>query len=164
MIDLTEYIAVLQECEKQCEEMLELESEKRKALTVNEGHLIETVVKNQQAALMKLEAIEKKRIQVQENLGFPQEMTAGELLAQLPQEHCQKAQLVQIAQHLKEIAQQVQEQNRQSIDLAKLDLRLIDSLRAKTSTNKASNAGLYKAGKAPQASNINTNTKFRGSF
>ena len=98
---MQDYLQAVDDCAQQCVKMLEVESEKRRALMNNEGKNIEAAVKTQQAALMKLETLETRRMQLQER-----------------------------------------EQNRQSLELAKLDMRLIESLRGKAGLPETG-AGLY---------------------
>ena len=84
----------------------------------------------QQAALMKLETLETRRMQLQEELGFDRSMTVSEILDRLP-EGPERERLRELAQSLKDAAAELREQNRQSLELAKLDIRLIESLRGK---------------------------------
>lgn len=161
MSTLLAYIAVIEECAGQCREMLALEGEKRRALMLNDAHAVEAAMKNQQAALMKLEAIEKKRVQAQQELGFAPQATAAQILQALPPS-ADRDRLQQAAADLKQFAQQLQEQNKESIELAKLDIRLMESVQARAGSAQTSGAGLYSRGKGP--ANPMGNVKFNGSY
>ncbi len=142
---MQDYLQAVDDCAQQCVKMLEVESEKRRALMNNEGKNIEAAVKTQQAALMKLETLETRRMQLQEELGFDRSMTVSEILDRLP-EGPERERLRELAQSLKDAAAELREQNRQSLELAKLDMRLIESLRGKAGLPETG-AGLYAPSK-----------------
>ena len=157
---MQDYLQAVDDCAQQCVKMLEVESEKRRALMNNEGKNIEAAVKTQQAALMKLETLEARRIQLQTALGFDENCTVSEILDRLP-EGADRERLRELAQKLKECATELREQNRQSLELAKLDMRLIESLRGKAGLPETG-AGLYAPSKMqdrPMGS-----SKFNSSF
>lgn len=153
------YIEAIEKCLNQCKEMLQLESEKRRALAVNLGKDIEDVVRKQQAALMKLETLEQQRMQAQQQLGYDSAATATQILEQMPSGP-EKDRLADLVAQLRQVATDLKEQNKDSLELAKLDLRLIESLRAGGQQN-TTQSGVYsrsQAAKPPQG------TKFNGSF
>ena len=156
MSAMQDYLQAVEDCAQQCVKMLEVESEKRRALMDNKGKAIEEAVKMQQAALMKLETLEARRIQLQTALGFDENCTVSEILDRLPEGADRE-----LAQKLKECATELREQNRQSLELAKLDMRLIESLRGKAGLPETG-AGLYAPSKMqdrPMGS-----SKFNSSF
>ena len=60
--NIVEYKVVLEECLVECKKMLEFETEKRRALLDSDMNNLSAVLQSQQATMMKLENIEKKRI------------------------------------------------------------------------------------------------------
>lgn len=134
------YLEAVRACRDQCRQMLELEKEKRQALLKNEGKRIEAVLKDQQAALMQLEALEKKRMQAHRDLGFSDEDTAAQVVERLPDGPDREA-LAQLVRSLKDCARELREQNKESLELARLDLKLARSLRARA--GEPEDAGLY---------------------
>lgn len=160
MSAVQDYLQAVEDCAQQCVKMLEVESEKRRALMDNKGKAIEDAVKTQQAALMKLETLEARRIHLQQVLGFDENATVSQILERMPQGP-ERDRLRELAQSLKESAQELREQNRQSLELAKLDMRLIESLRGKAGLPETG-AGLYAPSKMqdrPMGS-----SKFNSSF
>lgn len=153
---MQEYIQAVKKCVEQCKEMLVLESEKRKALATNIGKDIECVVKNQQAAIMKLETLEQQRMQAQHALGYAPNMTASDILRALP-DSPDKTKLAQLIAELRQLAEDLKEQNRDCLDLAKLDLRLIESLKADVQ-QPPPESGVYSRTQAtkPVASKFNS--------
>lgn len=146
------YIESVEACCNQCADMLLLEKEKRQALLKNEGKRIETVLKDQQAALMRLEALEKKRMQAQKMLGFEEQDTAAEVVESLPIGP-DREKLAGLIRRLKECALDLREQNRESLELARLDLKLAQSLRQQT--GEAEDAGLYGPARMARSSKFN---------
>lgn len=137
---LKQYIEAVDQCRQQCAQMLTLEKEKRQALLKNEGKRIESVLKDQQAALMQLEALEKKRLQAHKALGFSEQDTAAQVVASLP-DGPDKQKLDELIHALKECADELREQNKESLELARLDLKLAENLRAQA--GEPTDAGLY---------------------
>lgn len=156
---MQEYIDTVSRCLEQCKEMLQLESEKRRALIKNAAQEIETVVKKQQAALMKLETLEHQRIKAQVALGYDETATAAQVLGDMP-EGQQKETLSALIAKLKECAVDLKEQNKDSLELARLDLQLVESLRIDGSTS-AAQSGVYSRSQASKPIN---SSKFNGSF
>ena len=156
---MKEYIDSVSRCLEQCKEMLQLESEKRRALIKNAVHEIEEVVKKQQAALMKLETLEHQRIKAQVALGYDEAATAAQILADMP-EGQQKDTLSALIVKLKECAVDLKEQNKDSLELARLDLQLVESLRA-GSTETTAQSGVYSRSQTSKPIN---SSKFDGSF
>ena len=66
-------------CLAECKKMLDFEAQKRKALLDSDVNNLTAVLQAQQATMMKLENIEKKRIAAQEKAGFG-EMKADEII------------------------------------------------------------------------------------
>ena len=62
--------------------MLDFEAEKRKALLESDVNNLSVVLQSQQATIMKLENIEKKRVAAQEKAGFG-EMKADEIIEKI---------------------------------------------------------------------------------
>ncbi len=151
------YIDAVESCLEQCREMLRLESEKRRVLLTNSGKEIEAVLKNQQAALMKLEVLEKQRMTAQVAQGYDEKATASQILQMMPDGE-EKQQLQQLVDQLRECAAELKKQNQSSLELARLDLQLIESLRGKQQQPVAQ-SGVYsrtQASKPMQPNKFNS--------
>lgn len=116
------YREAVKQVKNQLRTMLETEQEKRSALLNHEIDKLEALLQAQQAMVMKLETLEKKRVAAQEAAGFGGK-TADELLEILPEE--EKACFVPLLRELTETAQQLRELNAVSLDIADTELRLI---------------------------------------
>ena len=162
MHSMQEYIELIEECAQQCREMLAIEGEKRRALMLNDAAAVEAAMNSQQAALMRLEALEKRRLQLQQELGLDPQATAAQILQSMAPSD-ERARLQSAAEQLRRSAQELQEQNRESMELARLDIRLMESLRARAGTAQTSSAGLYSRGRGP-ASPAAGSAKFNGSY
>ena len=68
--NIKEYKAVLEECLAECKKMLDFEAQKRKALIDSDMNNLGSILQSQQATMMKLENVEKKRVAAQEKAGF----------------------------------------------------------------------------------------------
>ena len=83
--NIVEYKAVLEECLVECKKMLDFETEKRRALLDSDMNNLSAVLQSQQATMMKLENLEKKRISAQEKAGFS-DMKAEDIIEKITDE------------------------------------------------------------------------------
>lgn len=159
MSNVEQYIDAVRQCAQQCRQMLALEHDKRLALVNNEGSKIQHVISQQQAALMQLETLEKRRIEIQECMGVDRSATAQKVLERLPQGKG-KEELSKAIAELTANATELRRQNKDNLELARLDLQIIESLQNRNNAYPT-DAGVYRPGKsAPTA----LKKKFDGSF
>lgn len=135
--NIKEYKAVLEECLVECKKMLDFEAEKRKALLESDVNNLSTVLQYQQATMMKLENIEKKRITAQEKAGFG-EMKADEIIEKIDDNEQKKSFTVTVNE-LRGIVEEIQRLNKISIDIAKSNLKIANTILQQ----QAENAGVY---------------------
>lgn len=136
--NIKKYKAVLEECLVECRKMLDFEAEKRKALLESDINNLGVVLQSQQATMMKLENIEKKRLSAQGQAGFG-EMTADEILSKITDEN-EKNQVTVIVNELRGIVEEIQRLNKISIDIAKSNLKIANTILQQQQTD---NAGVY---------------------
>ncbi|MFB0920116.1 MAG: flagellar export chaperone FlgN [Oscillospiraceae bacterium] len=122
-----EYISFLSKYRDELSSYLESECEKRRALLGSDFLRLEKMLKVQQAETMKFRELESKRAKLQSKLGLPG-VKVAELLKTIddPETHRSvEALFAEIAAY----AEQIQEQNRQSLELAETNLKIIDLVR-----------------------------------
>ena len=119
-----EYISFLSSYRDELLVYLENEREKRLALLNNDLGRLEAMIKVQQAEMMKFRGLESKRTMLQSKLGLP-DAKAKEVLSVISDTDSRKKIEVLFAD-LADIAEQIQEQNRQSLELAESNLRILD--------------------------------------
>lgn len=122
------YISFLMKYRDELAAFLEIECEKRRALLGKDLSRLENTLKVQQAEIMKFRSLESKRLELQSKLGLP-DTKAAELLELIDDaEACGsiKALLAEMA----DTAAQIQEQNRQSLDLAESNLKILDLIQS----------------------------------
>ncbi len=139
-INVEEYKAVLAECLTECKKMLEFETEKRKALLGSDLGNLTAVLQAQQATMMKLENVEKKRFEAQKKAGFD-EMKADEILAKIEDKE-QKKSFESVINELRGIVEEIQRVNKISIDIAKSSLKIANTL---LQQEQGENTGVYNA-------------------
>ena len=124
--NVKKYKAVLEECLVECKKMLEFETEKRRALLDSDLNNLGSVLQSQQAVMMKLENLEKKRITAQEKAGF-NDMKAEEIIEKITDEKEKKVFAITINE-LRAVVEEIQELNRISIDIAKSNLKIANTI------------------------------------
>ena len=124
--NVKKYKAVLEECLVECKKMLEFETEKRRALLDSDLNNLGSVLQSQQAVMMKLENLEKKRITAQEKAGF-NDMKAEEIIEKIIDEKEKKVFAITINE-LRAVVEEIQELNRISIDIAKSNLKIANTI------------------------------------
>ncbi len=138
--NIVEYKAVLEECLAECKKMLDFEAKKRKALLDSDVNNLTAVLQAQQATMMKLENIEKKRIAAQEKAGFG-EMKADEIIEKI-EDNEQKNSFTSTVNELRTIVEEIQSLNKISIDIAKSNLKIANTILQQQQTE---NSGVYTA-------------------
>lgn len=136
--NIKKYKAVLEECLVECKKMLEFETEKRRALLDSDMNNLSAVLQSQQATMMKLENLEKKRISAQEKAGFS-DMKAEEIIEKIADEKEKKSFTLTINE-LRTLVEEIQRLNKISIDIAKSNLKIANTILQQQSSDEA---GVY---------------------
>ena len=124
--NVKKYKAVLEECLVECKKMLDFETEKRRALLDSDMNNLSTVLQSQQATIMKLESLEKKRISAQEKAGFS-DMKAEDIIERITDEK-EKQSFTLILNELRSLVEEIQKLNKISIDIAKSNLKIANTI------------------------------------
>lgn len=119
-----DYISLLTTYRDELLAVLNNEREKRRALLDNDIGRIEAMLQVQQAAAMKLRGFEAKRIALQAKLGLP-DVRAKELLGAISDQDAQKS-IDALFAEIADIAGEVREQNKKSLELASTNLKILD--------------------------------------
>jgi len=119
-----EYICFLTKYRDELSAYLENEREKRRALLDNNLGRLEAMLNVQQAETMKFRGLESKRIKLQSKLGLP-DVKVKELLALIADMEARTSTEVLFTE-IADIADQIREQNRQSLELAKANLKVFN--------------------------------------
>ncbi len=122
-----EYIGFLTKYRDELSSYLESECEKRRALLSGDLIRLEKMLNVQQAETMKFRGLELKRAGLQSKLGLP-DAKAAELLETIDDIEARGRADALLAE-MAEIAQQIREQNRQSLELAESNLKIFDLIR-----------------------------------
>lgn len=124
--NVKKYKAVLEECFVECKKMLDFETEKRRALLDSDMNNLSAVLQSQQATMMKLENLEKKRISAQEKAGFS-DMKAEEIIEKITDEK-EKQSFTSTVNELRTLVEEIQKLNKISIDIAKSNLKIANTI------------------------------------
>ena len=103
--------------------MIDLEHEKRQALLSHHLETIERLVQRQQAMIMKLEGLEKKRTAAQQNAGLGN-FSSSKILSEVDLDS--RAFLQPIFQNLNHSIDTLQQLNQVSADIASTELRMLN--------------------------------------
>ena len=106
--------------------MLDFETEKRRALLDSDMNNLSAVLQSQQATMMKLENLEKKRISAQEKAGFS-DMKAEEIIEKITDEK-EKQSFTSTVNELRTLVEEIQKLNKISIDIAKSNLKIANTI------------------------------------
>lgn len=134
--------------------MIDMEQKKRDALLQYDIQQTERLMNNQQAMVMQLDIMEKKRLKIQADAGFAT-MTSSELLNAVSPE--EKQLLEPIFLQLQFTAQELQSLNKISLEIATTELRLMGQAPVPSAT------GLYRANGKKQNSALG-GTSFTETF
>ena len=124
--NIKKYKAVLEDCLVECRKMLDFETEKRRALLDSDMNNLSAVLQAQQATMMKLENLEKKRIAAQEKAGFS-DMKAEEIIEKITDEK-EKQRFTSTVNELRTLVEEIQRLNQISIDIAKSNLKIANTI------------------------------------
>lgn len=122
-----EYICFLTKYRDELSSYLESECEKRRALLGGDLARLEKMLKIQQAVTMKFRGLEAKRSELQTKLGLP-DVKAAELLKAIDDTEA-RASAEALFAEMTDIAEQIREQNMQSLELAETNLKIFDLIR-----------------------------------
>ena len=136
--NIKKYKAVLEDCLVECRKMLDFETEKRRALLDSDMNNLSAVLQSQQATMMKLENLEKKRIAAQEKAGFS-DMKAEEIIEKIADEK-EKQSFTSTVNELRTLVEEIQRLNKISIDIAKSNLKIANTILQQQSSDEA---GVY---------------------
>lgn len=136
--NIKKYKAVLEDCLVECRKMLDFETEKRRALLDSDMNNLSAVLQSQQATMMKLENLEKKRIVAQEKAGFS-DMKAEEIIEKITDEK-EKQSFTSTVNELRTLVEEIQRLNKISIDIAKSNLKIANTILQQQSSDEA---GVY---------------------
>ena len=133
----SEYIAFMEKYRDELTEVLKNERAKRLALLESDMTRLENVISTQQAQTMKLRSLEDKRIQLQEVFS-PGTGSAAELLAAMG-EGDDKNQLTALVHEIIQLTDSIKEQNKQAMELAQTNLKILETVLQKDSFNQEKN-------------------------
>lgn len=136
--NIKKYKAVLEDCLVECRKMLDFETEKRRALLDSDMNNLSAVLQSQQATMMKLENLEKKRFAAQEKAGFS-DMKAEEIIEKITDEK-EKQSFTSTVNELRTLVEEIQRLNKISIDIAKSNLKIANTILQQQSSDEA---GVY---------------------
>lgn len=139
---LQAYIDATERSIDQIRDMISVEQEKRQALLAQDMEQLENVLQRQQAMLMQTENLEKKRLAAQETAGFAATMTGAAILSAVT-DPADKAALSDVFTRLGDTAQELQTLNKTAMDIANMNVKIMERLTRSTEEKKAV---VYKAG------------------
>ena len=142
MNEFAEFLTATERCVAQCKSLLEFEHEKRQALLSDDLDRLESMLQAQQAAIMKLESMEKQRVEAQHKAGY-HNLTAEEII-ELLDDSPDKEALVQQVGELKQTLEDIRYQNSKSLEIARANIQIINTLATGKAQNQ--NQGVYKKG------------------
>lgn len=140
MSDFLSFLTANERCVAQCKTMLAFEQEKRQALLSDDLAKLESMIQAQQAAIMKLESLEKQRMEAQEKAGY-QYLRADEILALLDEGPDRDALAMQVGE-LKQTLGDIRYQNEKAMEIARANLQIVNSLTA--GREKTEPLGVYQ--------------------
>ena len=126
MNEFQSFLNATQRCVTQCKVMLTFEQDKRQALLSDDLTRLESMLQAQQAAIMKLESLEKQRMEAQEKAGYHR-LSAEEILELLdegPDKEAFSAQVGELVQTLGEIRYQ----NDRAMEIARANLQVVNAV------------------------------------
>jgi len=126
MNDFASFLSATERCVAQSKTMLTFEQEKRQALLSDDLTRLESMIQAQQAAIMKMESLEKQRLEAQEKAGFHQ-MKADEVLANMESGPDKEA-LAELVRVLRTTLEEIRYHNTKAVDIARNNLQILDML------------------------------------
>ena len=153
MREFADFLTATERCAAQCKTMLDFEQEKRQALLSDDMDRLENMIQAQQAAIMKLESLEKLRMEAQEKAGY-HKLSAEEIL-ELLDEGPDKEALARHAGELRQTLEEIRYHNDSALEIARANIQMIETLADGNRSQKA-RQGVYKPAQGSGA-------KFQGS-
>jgi hypothetical protein len=126
MNEFSAFLTATERCVVQAMTMLEFEQDKRQALLSDDYARLESMIQSQQAAIMKLESLEKQRIHAQEKAGYHR-LNADEILSLLDEGPDREALMKQITD-LKQTLEGIRLQNDKAMEIARANLQIYNTL------------------------------------
>ena len=126
MSEFATFLTATERCVAQCKSMLAFEQEKRQALLADDLTRLESMIQAQQAAIMRLESLEKQRMEAQEKAGY-NTMRADEIL-ELLDEGPEKDALARHVIELKQTMDDIRYQNDRAMEIARANLQIVNTL------------------------------------
>ena len=142
MSEVAEFLSATRRCVVQCKSLLVFEQEKRQALLSEDLDRLESMLQSQQAAIMKLESLEKQRMEAQDKAGY-HNLTAAEII-ELLGEGPDKEELARQVEELKQTLEDIRYQNGRSLEIARANIQIINTLA--TGKEQKPGQGVYKKG------------------
>ena len=126
MSELQAFLLATERCVTQAKVMLVLEQEKRQALLADDLSRLEGMIQAQQASIMKLESLEKQRVEAQDKAGY-HNLKADEIL-ELLDEGPEKETLQQHVGSLKQSMEEIRYHNDKALEIARANLQMFNTL------------------------------------
>ncbi|MDR1193725.1 MAG: flagellar protein FlgN [Peptococcaceae bacterium] len=143
--EITGFLMATRRCADQCRVMLDNEREKRQALLSDDIERLESMLQSQQAAIMRLEGLEKRRLDAQAKAGFAA-MTAGEILAAMKDGE-DKEELRRQVGDMKSALEEIKQNNERALEIARNNLQMMNALNA-GQEGRPENQGIYRPGQS----------------
>ena len=153
MNEMQAFLTATERCVTQSKTMLSFEIEKRQALLSDDLNRLENMIQAQQAAIMKMDSLEKQRLEAQEKAGF-QNLSAVEILDRLD-DSPDKAILARQVGELKLTLEEIRYHNEKAMDIARTNLQIVEKLN--TGAAGGEQQGVYR----PRSSG---GAEFQGGF
>ena len=144
MNELQPFLTATERCVAQCKTMLTFEQEKRQALLSDDLTRLESMIQAQQAAIMKLESLEKQRMEAQEKAGYHR-LSADEIL-ELLDDGPDKDILARQVGELKQTLEEIRYHNEKAMEIARANLQIVNTLA--TGKEQKERQGVYRPGHA----------------
>lgn len=124
--EIQSLIEVSKKSVEQLRQMLSLEDEKRRALVASDTEKIETILKQQQAAIMMLENLEKRRIDAQNAAGYGG-FTASQIIERTTDADA-KRELSAALDEMTKIVGEIKSLNDASMEIASSNLQMYETI------------------------------------
>jgi len=147
MSEFASFLTATKRCVTQCKAMLEFEQEKRQALLTDDLTRLENMIQAQQAAIMKLESLEKQRLEAQEKAGYHR-LNADEILALL-ENGSDKDELASQVGQLRKTLEEIRYHNAKAMEIARANLQIVNTIT--TGKEQQAKQGPYRPKQAGMA-------------
>ena len=140
MNEIQSFLTATERCVAQSKTMLSFEQEKRQALLSDDLTRLESMIQAQQAAIMKMESLEKQRLEAQEKAGY-HNLSASEILALLG-DSPDRAILARQISELKLTLEEIRYHNEKAMEIARANLQVVEKMSAGAARNDQQ--GVYR--------------------